>query len=301
MDVVVSGSTGLIGTALIQALSAAGHEPIRLVRPSSDSRSGRTIAWDPDAGTIDAAAFEGIDAVIHLAGAGIGDARWTPERKQLLVESRTASTRLLSETIAGLDDKPSVFLSGSAVGFYGDRGADLLTEADPAGKDFLADLCVQWEAAAEAAEAAGIRVVYLRTGIVQSTRGGALKEQLWLFKLGLGGRMGDGKQFISWISIQDHVRAMLHLIETSGLSGPVNLTAPNPVDNTEFTKTLGHVLGRPTLVPIPKFGPVLRLGKELAEALLYTSTRVKPKALLDDGFEFDHTNLEGALRSLLDR
>ena len=297
MHVVITGSTGLIGTALVKKLSADGHDVTRLVRRTP--RPGEAH-WNPADGTIEAAALEGADAVVHLAGAGIGDHRWTTEYKRELVDSRVLGTELLASTIASLDRKPAVLLSGSAIGVYGARGDEELDERSSVGSGFLADLCVQWEAATAAASEAGVRVAHLRTGIVLAESAGALAKQLPLFKLGLGGKFGNGSQWQSWISLDDEVRAILHLI-TAPVHGAVNLTAPAPVTQGTFTKTLGKVLHRPTVLPIPKFGPKLLLGGELANALLFTGQKVLPKVLLENGFTFQHATLEHALRSILGR
>ena len=296
MRVAITGVTGLIGSALKPHLESLGHEVIRVVRSNS---SGTDIAWSPAEGRIDPHALDGIDAVIHLAGAGIGDKRWTDDYKRELLESRTKSTTLISEAIASADDGPKVLLSGSAIGIYGARGDEELTEASAAGDGFLADICVQWEASTKAAEDAGARVVHLRTGIVLSAEGGALKKQLPLFKFGLGGKMGSGDQWQSWISIDDEVAAITHLL-TAETSGAVNLTAPQPVTNAEFTDTLGDVLRRPTFLPIPKFGPKLVLGGELAENLLFSGQRVLPAVLdADETYTFQHPDLATALQALL--
>jgi uncharacterized protein (TIGR01777 family) len=296
MKVAITGSSGLIGSSLVGALRGAGHTAVRLVRHGSPGTD--EVAWDPEAGTIDAAGLEGVDAVVNLAGAGIGDERWTDERKRLILESRTKSTDLIARTIAGLDRKPSVLLSASGIDYYPDAGDEVLTEESRAGEGFLTDVCVQWEGATAPARDAGIRTCLLRTGIVQSADGGALKQMLLPFKLGIGGRLGSGEQWWSWISIDDHVRAMLHLIDAD-VEGPVNLTAPNPVTNQEFTKALGRELGRPTLLPIPKIGPRALLGKELSDALLYTSHRVVPSVLESSGFTFRHPTLEVCLAAVL--
>lgn len=303
MDVAITGASGLIGSALREALRAAGHRPISLVRrevrPGADE-----IAWQPADGQIDAASLEGVDAVVNLAGAGIGDARWTPSYRQTIVTSRTGGTELLATTLAGLDRPPSVLLSGSAIGYYGSQGDQTLTEDSPAADDFLAKLCVDWEAAAQPAVDAGIRTAFLRTGIVLSSAGGALSKLVPLFKLGVGGRFGSGQQYMSWITIDDQVGAMLHLLDggaESGLRGPVNLTAPQPVTNAEFTDTLGRVLGRPTLLPIPAFGPRLVMGRDRADALLFDSIRVLPAAIEADGYSFGSTDVEAGLRSVLGR
>ena len=297
MDVVISGSTGLIGSALGEALTTAGHRPIGLVRSGP---KGDEIAWDPEAGTIDTASLEGVDAVVHLAGAGIGDHRWTDAYKRTIRRSRTEGTSLLAGALAGLTRRPSVLVSGSAVGIYGDRGDDVVDETSPPGTGFLPDVCVAWEEATAAAAEAGIRVARIRSGIVLSPRGGALKKQLPLFKLGLGGQLGSGQQWFSWISIDDEVGAILHLL-THEVAGPANLTAPHPVTNAEFTKALAGVLGRPSFMPIPAFGPKLVLGSELAEILLYEGQKVLPRVLEDSGYVFTHPTMEEALRALLDR
>jgi uncharacterized protein (TIGR01777 family) len=297
MRIAVSGSSGLIGSALVDRLRASGHDVLRLVRsgPSGEDR----IAWSPADGTIDAEGLEGVDAVVHLAGAGIADKRWSDQRKQLILESRTTSTELLARTLAGLDAPPAVFVSSSAIGIYGDRGDEELTEASEIGEGFLADVCRAWEAAADPAREAGIRVVHPRTGLVLSTEGGALAKQLPLFKAGLGGKLGSGDQWWSWISMADEVGALAWLLDAD-VDGPVNLTGPAPVTNAEFTDVLGDVLGRPTFMPIPRFGPKLLLGGELAEELLYTSARVQPSRLEQAGYTFAHPTLEDALRAELD-
>jgi uncharacterized protein (TIGR01777 family) len=297
MKIVVSGASGLIGTPLVQQLTAHGHDVVRLVRRAA--RTGES-QWDPKSGAIDASVIDGADAVIHLAGAGIGDKRWTAAYKREVLESRTLSTALLARTIAAASNKPKVFLSGSAIGFYGARGDEQLTESGSAGSGFLADVCKEWEAAAIPARDAGVRTVFLRTGIVLSPRGGALKKLLPLFRLGVGGRFGNGKQWQSWISLTDELNAIEHLL-TANVEGPVNLTAPLPVTNGEFTKVLARVLKRPALLPVPGFGPRILLGGELADALLFTGQRVLPEKLQASGYRFAHRDLESALRSLLSR
>jgi uncharacterized protein (TIGR01777 family) len=297
MRVAITGSTGLIGSALTPHLESLGHEVVRVVRSNP---AGTDISWSPAEGRIDAHALDGIDAVVHLAGAGIGDKRWTDAYKREILESRTKGTALISQAIAAADDGPKILLSGSATGIYGARGDTQLNERSGVGDGFLAEICAKWEAATTAAEAAGVRVVHLRTGIVLSTKGGALKKQLPLFKFGLGGKMGDGKQYLSWIHIDDEVAAIAHLL-TADTTGAVNLTAPFPVTNAVFTATLGDVLGRPTFMPIPKFGPKLLLGSELAENLLFTGQRVLPVVLEHDpGFQFAYSDLESALQALLE-
>jgi hypothetical protein len=297
MKIVISGASGLIGTQLVAKLSQSGHEVIRLVRRSP--KSGE-IQWNPKSGTLDAAALEGTDAVIHLSGAGIGDKRWSAAYRKEILDSRTDTTALLAKTIASLSRKPSVFLSGSAIGIYGARNDEQLTEVSTHGTGFLAEVCEQWEAAAKPAVDAGVRTVYLRTGIVLSPKGGALKKLLPLFKLGVGGKFGNGKQWQSWISIDDEIGAIEYLL-TANVSGAVNLTAPNPVTNAEFTKVLASVLKRPAIVPVPTFAPKILLGGELADALLFTGQRVIPAALNASGYVFKHTTLESALRSLLSK
>jgi uncharacterized protein (TIGR01777 family) len=299
MDVAVTGANGLIGTALRRRLEGAGHRVVRLVRPSSADRTGDTLTWDPAAGTIDAAGLEGIDAVVHLAGEGIAERRWTDEQKRRITDSRVQGTTLLAETLAGLERPPSVFLSGSAIGYYGDTGDRPTDESGAAGDDFPARVCVVWEESAAPAVDAGIRTVFLRTGIVLDAHGGALAKQLPAFRFGLGGRAGSGRQYQSWISLEDEVAAIEFLL-TTPVSGPVNLTAPEPVTNADFTTTLGRVLRRPTTI-LPMFGPRLLFGRELADSLLLTSQRIIPAALEEAGFNFAHPELEGALRSILGR
>jgi uncharacterized protein (TIGR01777 family) len=295
MKIVISGASGLIGTQLVEQLQQHGHDVVRLVRRAANTGE---IMWDPKAGVLSASALEGADAVIHLSGAGIGDKRWTASYKREILESRTITTSLIANTIANMSRKPSVFLCGSAIGIYGPRGDEQLTEVSTNGTSFLADVCEQWEAAAKPASDAGVRTVLLRTGIVLTTKGGALKKQLPLFQLGLGGKFGNGKQWQSWISIDDEVGAIEHLL-TANVSGAVNLTAPNPVTNAEFTSTLARVVKRPAFLPIPPFAPKAILGGELADALLFTGQRVTPAALNASGYQFVHPTLEVALRALL--
>jgi uncharacterized protein len=297
MQVVVTGSSGPIGQALCSHLVSSGHHVVRVVR--RPVRAGEVaVAWDPEAGTIDAHGLEGADAAVHLAGAGVGDGRWTESRKRILVESRIRSTALLAGALAGLDHRPRVLVSASAIGFYGDRRDKILTEQSPPGDDFLASLCVRWEAETAPAAEAGIRVVCARTGLVLSGEGGALPKLLPLFKLGLGGRFGSGAQWWSWITLDDEIRAIAWLLEND-VRGPVNLTAPNPVTNREFTRILGAALSRPARLPVPRFGPRLLLGSELADALLFTSARVRPAVLESSGFSFSYSDLDVGLRNLL--
>lgn len=297
MKVIVSGASGLIGRFLVERLEADGLEVVRLVRrPPADPGE---IAWDPVGGTIDAAGLEGADAVFHLAGAGIGDRRWTESYKQEILDSRVLGTSLLASTLAGLERKPAVLVSASAIGWYGDRGDEILDETEPRGDGFLADVTAAWEAAADPAAAAGIRVVHPRTGIVLSKDGGALQRLLLPFKLGAGGRTGPGSQWWSWITRSDEVRALFFLAFSSEMEGPVNLTAPNPVTNREFVAALGNVLHRPAKLPTPSFALKALLGSELAEALLFQSQRVIPARLTEDGFTFTSPSLAGALETLV--
>ena len=295
-SIAITGASGLIGTALAQHLTTQGHRVVRFTRRTSSGSD--SIAWNPKTGSIEADKLRGVDAVVHLAGAGIGDKRWTTDYKREILESRTKSTALLASTLADLSDGPKILLSGSAIGIYGESESATFTEESPAGSGFLADVCVQWEAASAPAEKAGVRVAHLRTGIVLSPKGGALKKLLPLFKLGAGGRMGSGRQWQSWISIDDEIAAIEHLL-TSSVTGAINLTAPKPVTQAEFTKTLAKVLKRPSFVPVPSFGPKLLLGSELADALLFTGQKVLPTVLERDGFRFAHADLESALRHLL--
>ncbi len=299
MRVLMTGSSGLIGTALRKSLDGDGVDVVSLVRRQASGPDERS--WDPAGGRLDQDAVEGFDAVVHLAGAGIGDRRWTDRRKGEILDSRVNGTTLLASRIASAKQKPAVLISASAIGFYGDR-ADPVDEDDgPAPTpDFLSEVCVAWEQATQPAEDAGIRTVHLRTGIVLAEEGGALGKMLLPFRLGIGGRLGGGQTWWSWISIADHIRAIRHAIEQP-LVGPVNSTGPKPAKNAEVTKALGRVLRRPTLLPIPRFALNLLLGKELAEALLFTSVRVMPSKLEESGFHFEHTDIESALRAVLDQ
>lgn len=298
MDVVVSGSSGLIGTALIEALRSAGHRAIRLVRDASGSDD--TVRWDPARGAIDAAGLEGVDAVVHLAGEGIATRRWSDEQKRRIRDSRVDGTTLLARTLASLQRPPRVLVSASGINYYGDRGDTVLTEEEPPADTFLARVVVEWEEATRPASDAGIRVACARSGMVLSPKGGALAKMLPLFRFGLGGRFGSGRQYWSWISLPDEVRAFVFLLEND-VSGPVNLTAPRPVTNAQFTKALASVLRRPAILPVPSFGPKLVVGAELAQELLFTSSRIVPRKLLDAGFTFEHDELADALRAVLER
>lgn len=297
MDVVVSGARGLIGSALCRNLEADGHRAIPLVRPGSNDEG---IRWDPRSGTIDDASLEGVDAVVHLAGEGVASHRWTEEHKRNVLRSRVDGTTLLAKALAGLQRKPKALVSGSAVGYYGDRGSAELTEQSEPGTDFLADVCVQWESATRPAEDAGIRTAHIRTGIVLSTDGGALKAQLPLFRIGLGGQAGSGGQYLSWITLDDEISAIRFLIDHDDVRGPANLTAPAPCTNAEFTKALGRAVHRPTVVRIPHLVTRAPLGLgDLVESLLFSSGRAVPAALLNAGYRFQHTDLDEALAAEL--
>lgn len=302
MDVVIAGASGFIGTALTRSLEADGHRVVRLVRPATATGGGLgadTIAWDPASARIDAMGLEGVDAVVSLGGVGIGDKKWTDDRKAEILDSRLVATSLLANTVAQLARPPAVLVSASAVGYYGNRGDEVLTEDSAPGDDFLAEVCGAWEDAARPAAAAGLRVARIRTGIVLDPAGGVLKQLLLPFKLGLGGRLGTGTQYMSWISLPDEVAAIRTVIDDPSLGGPVNLTAPNPVTNAEFTATMGKVLGRPTFLPTPLAPLKLRYGAELVQHLLLDGQRVQPTKLEEAGFAFTHTELEPALRALL--
>lgn len=303
MRVLVTGSTGLVGSALVPFLITLGHRVTRLVRKVSTSSAGlgpsvTDALWDPVAATIDRKALEGMDAVIHLAGENIAAGRWTPQQKARLRDSRVGGTRFLAETLASLQQPPRTLVSASAIGYYGSRGSELMTEGSALGTGFLADVCRDWEAATEPAARKGVRVVHLRVGVVLSPRGGALHKMLTPFKLGVGGVIGDGRQYLSWVSLDDLIGAIHHALVTETLRGAVNAVAPHPVTNREFTKALGRVLSRPTILPLPAFAARLLLG-EMADALLLASTRVAPERLLSSGYKFQHPELEGALRHVL--
>ena len=300
MRVAVTGSTGLIGRAVVERLEAEGHQAVRVVRPSgsSDPPGTSAIGWDPLHGQIDLEGLEGLDAVVHLAGEPIAARRWSDEQKQRIVNSRTQGTALLAGALARLDQPPGVLVSASAIGYYGDRGDELLDEASSGGDGFLADVCRAWEEAADPARDAGIRVAHPRTGMVLSHSGGALAEMLPFFRLGLGGRIGRGRQWVSWITLHDEVEALLWLL-TADVEGPVNLTAPEPVTNRQLTAALGRALHRPALLPTPKPALWARLGRELTEALLYSSARVEPALLVRRGFRFAHPDIATGLAEVL--
>jgi hypothetical protein len=297
LNVAVTGASGLIGSALIRRLESDGHRVTRLVRRAAGPGE---ISWDPVSGRLEPGQLEGMDAVIHLAGENVG-VRWTAARKRQIKSSRIQGTRLLSEAIARARRRPGVLVSASAIGIYGNRGDEVLTENSPAGDavlDFLAEVGREWEAAAEPARASGVRVIHPRFGLVLSPEGGALRKMLLPFRLGLGGRLGSGTQWMSWISIDDVVGALLHVLLTESFSGPVNLVAPEPVRNRDFTAILGGVLSRPTPFAVPAAALRLALG-EMATSTLLASARVLPKRLLAAGYRFEHPDLNTALRHVL--
>ena len=298
MKVAITGASGLVGTALSPFLTTGGHEVVRLVRRAPKAKD--EAFWDPDAGTIDAAVLEGLDAVVHLAGENVAGGRWTEARKALLRSSRIGPTRFLMETLARLKRKPRVVVSASAIGYYGDRGTEWVSEKDAPADDFLGRLAADWEGAAAPAARTRLRVVNLRTGIVLSPAGGALGKMLLPFKAGLGGVLGPGTQYMSWVAIDDLLGIIHHALDRDDLGGPLNAVAPAPVTNAEFTKVLGRVLGRPTIAAVPAFALRLALG-EMADAMVLSSTRVRAERLTATGYRFRFPDLEGALRHLLGR
>lgn len=297
MRVAVSGSTGLVGSEVMTVLSAEGHEVVRLVR-RVPAPGEKTVRWDPEAGVNDAGGLEGCDAVVHLAGENVGAGRWTAARKAAIRDSRVKGTRLLCEALAGLARPPKTLVCASAVGYYGDRGEEVLTEESPPGAGFLPGICREWEAASAAAAGKGIRVVALRIGMVLSPKGGALARMLPLFRAGLGGVLGSGKQYVSWVALDDLTGIVLHALSREELRGPVNAVTPRPVTNRELTEALGKVLSRPTLLPVPSFALRLAVG-EMADPLLLASTRVAPRRLEETGYRFRFPELRAALRHLL--
>lgn len=297
MKILVTGSNGLIGSSLVPFLTTGGHQVVRLVRSLKPVREPQVL-WDPEGGDIRAEGLEGLDGVVHLAGESIAEGRWTPEKKAAIRKSRVEGTKLLCETLARLKNAPKVLVCASAIGYYGSRGYETLTEQSSRGVGFLPEICQEWEAASASASGRGIRVVLLRTGIVLSSAGGALAKMVPIFRMGAGGILGDGRQVMSWVSIDDVVGIIAHALMTESFSGAANAVAPNPVTNREFTKTLGRVLKRPTLFPAPAFALRLLVG-ELADEALLASAKVVPGKLLQSGYSFRYPGLEEALRHVL--
>lgn len=296
ITIAVTGATGLIGSALVERLRAHGHTVRRLVRSPRDAREG-DVVWDAERGELATQVLQGVDAVVNLAGTPVAK-RWTAERKRDIRNSRVAGTQSLARAIAAMDAKPRVLLNASAVGYYGSRGDEVLSESSAPGHDFLAGVTVEWERATAAAAEAGVRVVLLRTGVVLSAKGGALAKMLPPFRLGMGGPLGSGEQWMSWIALEDHLHAMEHALFVDSVSGPVNLVSPNPVRNLHFATTLGRVLTRPAVIPVPAVALELLYGQMARETIL-ASQRALPAALSASGFDFQYPTLEGALRALL--
>ena len=302
MRVLVTGSTGLIGSALVTRLRSEGHDVVRLVRGAAAAAD--EVRWDPAQGSIDLAGLQAagsIDGAVHLAGEGIGEKRWSDDQKRKILDSRVQGTTLLAETLAALDPKPKVLVSGSAVGFYGLRGDEVLTEESSSGDGFLAEVTRQWEAAARPAQQAGIRTVLLRSGIVLSSKGGALGRLLPLIRLGLGGKLGSGQQWWSWISLEDEVRLIVHCLEHEDVEGPVNATSPQPATNAEVVRALGRAAGRPTVLPVPRFALSLVMGGELTEEVILAGQRALPTVAEASGFTFTHPDLDAAARAVLSK
>ena len=299
MRILVSGASGLVGSSLVPVLASQGHDIGRFVRPPATPGS-RDISWDPSRGAFDAVRLRGVAAVIHLAGENIAAGRWNRARKERIRRSRVDGTLILTRALAAAESPPRILITASAVGYYGDRGEEILTEKSERGHGFLPAVCVAWESATEPAEAKGIRVVHLRFGVILSRHGGALKKMLLPFRLGLGGIVGSGRQYMPWISIDDAVGVILHVLQDSTLRGPVNVVAPESVTNHRFTKELGRTLGRPTIFPMPAFAARLAFG-EMADALLLASARVEPGVLRSSGYRFLHSGLEEALTHILGR
>lgn len=298
LRVLVTGASGFLGRALVPFLDAGGHTVLRAVR--KETAGPNEVLWDPERGLAADPQLGALDAVVHLAGESIFGARWSPAVKQRILTSRREGTRRLCESLARLEPRPRVLVAASAIGFYGDRGEELVDEHSPRGEGFLSEVCAAWEAATEPARAAGIRTVNLRLGVVLGKGGGALAKMLPPFRLGLGGRLGDGRQTVSWITLDDVLGVILHALRRDDLEGPVNAVAPHPVTNAELTKMLGRVLERPTIFPVPAVALRLVLG-EMADEMLLASTRVAPMRLRETGFEDLHPDLEGALRHILDK
>jgi uncharacterized protein (TIGR01777 family) len=300
MRLIISGASGLVGNALTKTFRADGHTVLRLVRPGAAVSSPDVIRWDPPSSQIDLAAMEGADVVVHLSGANISDGRWTPARRALLRSSRVDSTRAFVDSLAQLRQKPRVFLSASAVGYYGNRGDEILTEAAGPGSDFLSLLARDWEAEASRASLCGIRTAILRFGVILAAEGGALPQMIRPFQFGIGGRLGSGRQWLSWVPLEDVIRIVQFIIANPQINGPVNIVAPKPVQNAEFARIIGQTLHRPAIFPAPAFALRVALG-EMADALLLASQRVRPEKLLAAGYSFHFEDLEPALRAILVR
>lgn len=298
MKIIVAGASGLVGARLVPALTSQGHEVVRLVRDQRKTGAGAAI-WDPTSGEIDPAALANCDAAINLAGESIAAGRWNERRKASIHDSRIDTTATLAKAMASLEPRPKLLVNASAIGFYGSRGDEWLDETSSSGSgDFLSGVCRDWEAATQPAQAAGVRVVMTRFGVILSKEGGALAKMLTPFKLGIGGPIGSGRQYMSWIAIDDVVGAILHCVNHAGLAGPVNVVAPQPVTNAEFTKTLGRALSRPTIFPMPAFAAKLAFG-QMGEELLLSGQRVKPTKLLETGYVFQYPELDAALKHVL--
>ena len=295
MKVAVTGASGLIGSALVPHLRSVGHEVVRLVRRPATRPD--EVTWDPAAGTVDLAGLAGVEGVVHLAGAGVGDHRWTDDYKREILDSRIDGTHAIVRAMSQLDPLPRVLVSASAIGWYGDTGDRIVDETAPAGTGFLADVVRAWESAAQPAASIGIRVVHPRTGLVVARNGGAWARMFPLFRFGLGGKLGPGSQWWSWVSLRDEVCALQFLLEQDHVAGPVNITGPNPVTNAEITRVMGHVMGRPTLLPAPAFALKAVLGEFSSEVL--GSVRVVPAVLEDAGFAFQDPTIESAIRTAL--
>lgn len=298
MKVAVTGSSGLIGSALVPALERAGHDVVRLVR--RPTRSAAEIRWDPAQRQLDPEVLADVDGVVHLAGVGVADRRWSDKRREAIVQSRVDGTTTISQALARATPRARVLVSASGIDWYGDTGDRIVTEKDPPGSGFLSDVTVRWEAATAAAADAGVRVALCRSSLVMSPKGGIMGRLLPLFKLGLGGKLSGGDQYWPWISLADEVSAMIFLLDTD-ISGPVNLAGPEQVTNAEFTTTLGRVLHRPTVATVPAAALKLALGSQMAEELTLTGTRAIPQVLLDNGFQFEHETVESALRWITSR
>jgi uncharacterized protein (TIGR01777 family) len=297
MKILISGASGMVGTAVADALRKGGHMVGQFVRPGRTAGAG-DVRWDPASGSVDLAAMEGADAVICLSGASVGEGRWTAVRKKVLRSSRVDLTRVLVDSLRRLKQKPRVLIAASAIGYYGSRGDEILTELSPVGNDFIAQLARDWETESSCAESVGIRTVIMRFAVILSAKGGALERMVLPFKLGAGGRLGSGKQWMSWVALEDVVEIVRAAIADERLRGPVNVAAPAPVQNAEFTRVLAKVMHRPAMVPAPAFALRIALG-EMADGLLLASQRVIPEKLRATGYQFRYENLEGALRVII--